>query len=196
MNNRKLLQVYLGAFLFTVLACALFLAMAGATDDNIRLILRVTAHAAFLVLLVVFVARPLRQLVRTPLTLALLRNRALIGLTFAGIHTGHLMLVLYRASSVPDFQLSVAENALGAIVYALIFAMVITTFRGPARAIGPRAWRVLHKTGLYVTMVAFAQTQLPRSLDDLSGMNWWLASLLVVALVIRLTAFFARRRAD
>ena len=150
-------------------------------------------RVAFLVLLVVFVARPLRQLLRTPSTLALLRNRARIGLAFAGVHTGHLLLLVYRAREFANFQLSVAENAIGAFVYALMFAMVVTTFRAPARAIGPRAWRVLHKTGLYVLTAIFAQTQLPRSLDDLSGLNWWLVAALAAALVIRLTAFFARR---
>ncbi len=194
MTNAKVVLSYLGALALTLIASGLYLWVAGAVDDNIRLLLRVTARLAFIVLLVVFIARPLRQLFRTPFTLALLRNRARIGLAFAGIHTGHLLLLVYRAMEIPGFELSVAENAIGAFVYALMFAMVITTFRAPARAIGPRAWRILHKTGLYVLTAVFAQTQLPRSLDDLSGMNWWLAAALAAALVIRLTAFFARRR--
>lgn len=194
MSNAKVLVTYLGALVLTLIASGLYLGLAGADDDNILLLLRVTARAAFLVLLVVFVARPLRQLFRTPGTLALLRNRARIGLTFAGIHTGHLLLLVYRALEIPDFRLSVAENAIGAFAYALMFAMVITTFRAPARAIGPRSWRILHKTGLYVLTAVFAQTQLPSSLDDLSGVNWWLAAVLAAALVIRLTAFFARQR--
>ena len=193
MTDARALRTFLGALALTLVACGLFLLVVGASDANFRRLLRLTARVAFLVLLVVFVARPLRQLVRTPFTLALLRNRAGIGLAFAGIHTGHLLLLVYRAREVPDFQLGVAENTLGALVSALMFAMVVTTFRAPARAIGPRPWRVLHKTGLYVLTAVFAQTQLPRSLDDLPQANWWLFVLLAVALVIRLTAFFARR---
>ena len=193
MDNAKVLQAYVGSLVVTLIACALFLGIAGTTDDNLLFLLRLTARAAFVVLLLVFVARPLRQLFRTSATLALLKNRARIGLVFAGIHTAHLMLLVHRAQTTPDFRLSVAENAIGAFVYALMFAMVITTFRSTARAIGPRAWRVLHKTGLYVLTAVFAQTQLPRSLDELSDVNWWLVVLLAAALIIRLTAFFARR---
>jgi hypothetical protein len=187
------LQTYLGVLSLTLIACGLYLALAGVSDDTIGLLLRVTARVAFVVLLVVFIARPLRQLVRTPFTLALLKNRARVGLAFAGIHTGHLLVLVYRAREMPDFQLGVAGNTIGAFVYALMFAMVVTTFRAPARAIGPRAWRILHKTGLYVLTAVFAQTQLPRSLDAVAEVNWWLVALLAVALIIRLTAFFARR---
>jgi uncharacterized membrane protein YfhO len=70
--------------------------------------------------------------------------------------------------------------------------MLITSFDRPARAIGRKAWKVLHKAGLFWLVFAFAQTQLPDSLDDLSGMNWWLVALIVLALVIRMTAFFAK----
>lgn len=193
MTNARVLQTYLGALGLTLIPCGLYLWLAGVNDDNISLLLRLTARIAFLVLLIVFVARPLRQLFRTPSTLALLKNRAKVGLVFAGVHTGHLLLLVYRAREMPDFQLSVAENAIGAFVYALMFAMVVTTFRAAARAIGPRAWRILHKTGLYALTAVFAQTQLPRSLDDLSDVNWWLVAALAVALVIRLTAFFTSR---
>jgi hypothetical protein len=71
--------------------------------------------------------------------------------------------------------------------------MLITTFSGPRRLIGPTACRILHKVGLYWVTAVFAQTQLPQSWSDLSDLNWWLEALLLVVLVIRLTAFFTRR---
>lgn len=192
MTDRRLLRAFVGATVATVLASALMLAVAGATDEIMGLVLRLSAQLAFVVLLVVFVARPLRQLISTPLTGALLRNRALLGLVFAGIHTGHLLLLIYKARHSADFELTLGGNLLGALIYLLIYAMVLTTFSTPKRALGPKNWRILHKTGLFVTTYAFAQTQLPASLDDLSGMNWWLVVLLTLALLIRLTAFFAK----
>jgi len=51
MSNLKILRIFLGA-----------------TDDSIRLLLRLTARIAFLVLLVIFVAWPSQQLFRTPFT--------------------------------------------------------------------------------------------------------------------------------
>ena len=196
MTDKKILQTFLAATALTLIACALYIGLAGTSDDNIRLLLRLSGRCAFLLLLVIFVARPLRQLFQTPVTQSLLRNRPMLGVTFAGIHTAHLLVLIYRARQVPDFELSVAANLLGALTYAVIFAMLITTFSGPRRALGPKAWKVLHRFGLYWLTGFFTQTQLPRSLDDLSEMNWWLSSLIALALLTRLTAFFARRRSS
>ena len=192
MSDRRILGAFLGTCLLTLAACGLALAAAGASEDKLGVLLRLTARLAFVLLLVVFIARPLRELIRTPLTLRVLRNRALLGVAFAGMHTAHLALLVYRVRQFPDFDLLVADNSVGALTYLLMYAMVATTFSGPKRAIGPRAWRILHKSGLFWLTIVFSQTQLPGSLDDLTGMNWWLVSLLGVALVVRLTAFFAR----
>lgn len=190
-TDRRVAATFFGAALATLALCALFLLVAGAGDENIRISLRVTARIAFLLLLVVFVARPLRQMFRTPVTAMLLRYRPLVGVAFAGVHTGHLGVLVYRAREVTDFELGIVANLPGALTYAVIFAMVLTTFSGPRRALGPKAWRILHKVGLYWITFAFAQTQLPSSLDDLGSMNWWLVAVFVAALVIRMTAFFA-----
>ena len=192
MTDRRVLGSFLGALGLTLAASGIFLAAAGASEENLRLLLRLSARIAFVLLLLVFAARPMRELVRTPLTLGLLRNRALLGVAFAGVHTAHLALLVARVELFPDFDLLVSRNVPGVLTYLLMYAMVFTTFRGPKRAIGPRAWRVLHKIGLFWLTYAFAQTQLPASTDDLSGMNWWLFSLLAAALVTRLTAFFAK----
>lgn len=193
MNDRKFLGAFLAATALTIVGGALYLNFAGASDENLLLLLRLTARASFLLLLVVFVARPLRQIIHSPFTQALLKNRPLIGVTFAGIHTAHFAVLVYRAQINPDFEMTVTANWSGAIVYALIFAMLVTTFSGPRRAIGPKAWRILHKVGLYVVTAAFVQTQLPRTTDGWSDVNWWMMSLIIAALVVRLTAFLARR---
>ena len=192
MNDRRLLGAFLGACALTIAAGGLFLAAAGASEENLGLLLRLTARVAFVMLLAVFIARPLREMIRTPLTLTLLRNRALIGVAFAGVHTAHLALLVMRVQVFPEFDLLVSRNVPGALTYLVMYAMVLTSFSAPKRALGPRAWRILHKLGLFWLTYAFSQTQLPRSIDDLSGMNWWLVSLLAGALVIRLAAFFAR----
>ena len=192
MTDRRVLGTFLGTLALTLAASGVCLAVAGADEESLRLLLRLTARVAFVLLLFVFVARPLRELLRTPLTLGLLRNRALLGVAFAGVHTAHLALLVLRVELFPDFDLLVSRNLPGALTYLVMYAMLLTTFRAPRRALGPRAWRVLHKLGLFWLTYAFSQTQLPRSTEDLSGMNWWLVSLLGMALVIRLTAFFAK----
>ncbi|NIV17195.1 MAG: hypothetical protein GWN47_02030 [Woeseiaceae bacterium] len=195
MNDRKFLATFLAAVALTVAGSALYLNGAGVNDENIVALLVLTAHIAFVLLLAIFVARPLRQLFKTPFTQSLLRNRPLIGLAFAGVHTGHLALLMYRVRQVPDFEIRFTENPFGVLLYVAIFAMLITTFSGPRRAIGPKAWKVIHKTGLYLITIGFVETQLPNTTDDWSNVNWWLMSLVVLALVARITAFLARREA-
>ncbi len=194
MNDRRFLAAFLIATALTVAGSALYLTVVGDTDENIRLMLRLTARLSFVLLLAIFVARPLRDLFKTPFTRSLLKNRPLIGVTFAGIHTGHLGILIYRGQVSPEFDFTISGNLFGTLLYVTILAMLITTFSGPRRAIGPKAWKILHKVGLYSISIGFAQTQLPRAIDDWSNVNWWLMSIIIIALVIRLTAFFAKRR--
>jgi DMSO/TMAO reductase YedYZ heme-binding membrane subunit len=124
----------------------------------------------------------------------LLRNRRLLGIAFAGIHTAHLSLILYRAEMIADFSLDIRESLLGGLTYVVIYLMFLTSFDATARALGRRNWRVLHKVGLYWVFIAFVPTLLPASLDQLTGANGIIILLTGVAIVIRLTAFLANRQ--
>ena len=193
-SNQRNSSVFLAAAGFVGVVSVLYLNAVGVSDDSLGLLLRASARLALVVLLIVFVARPLRQMFATPATTSLLQNRRLLGITFAGIHTAHLGLLIFKANRLPGFSLDIAANYLGVFTYAVILALLITSYDGPARALGARRWKILHKVGLYWIFVAFAQTQLPQSLDQLDGTNWWLLALITIALVIRLTAFFAKRK--
>jgi len=193
-SDQRTLVQFLASIALVAATCVAYLATAGLADDNIRLLLRLTARVAFVVLLLVFVARPLRDLIKTPLTLALLQNRKQLGVTFAGIHTVHMTLIIYLAQQAPDFELNLTSNMPGMATYVVIYLMLITSFSGPARAIGPKAWRILHKTGLFLVTAVFARTQLPKSIDDLSEVNWEIVGLLIFAVLVRVTAFFAKRK--
>jgi len=192
-SDRRTLIQFVASTALVSAACVMYLGSAGWTDDNIRLLLRLTAHLAFVVLMLVFIARPLRELIETPLTLALLKNRKLVGVTFAGIHTAHMAFIIYHAQQVSDFEFSITDNLPGMFTYVVIYLMLITSFSGPARAIGPKAWCILHKAGLFLIMAVFAKTQLPASFDNLSEVNWGIVGFLICALIVRATAFFARR---
>lgn len=194
-NNQRTATTFVGATIVTGIAAAAYLAITGVGDENTGLALRVSGRFAFVVLLVVFAARPLQQLLKTPWTAKLLRNRKQLGVTFAGIHTAHLGLILMHVNQSPDFAVSFENNLLGMFVYAFVFAMLITSFDGPACAIGKRPWKVLHKLGLFFLVAAFTQTQLPQSLDQLEFINGLLIVLAAVALTIRITAFLVKYRA-
>jgi len=118
----------------------------------------------------------------------------LLGVALAGIHTAHLCLILYRDRQVEEFLFSIIENALGGLLYLFIFLRFITSFDRPARALGPRNWRLLHKGQLYAVLVAFLQTIVPDNREQVLGINGALTLLAAIPLVIRLMAFLARRQ--
>jgi len=193
-NKQRNWRTFFGAIAATSLVCGGYLAIAGTSDEYLRIVLRLSARAALLVLLLVFVARPLQQLFHTAQTARLLRNRRLLGIAFAGIHTAHLGFILLRARLIQDFEFSPAANLPGMLAYVVILLMFASSFDSTTRLLGPRYWRLLHKSGLYVLFAAFTQTQLPEPGQALTDLNWPLLFLIAAALVIRLTAWLAQRQ--
>jgi len=187
--------VFAGSIAVTLAVATGYLATAGGDDDNIRRVLRRTGDAAFIILLLVFVARPLRQLVATPFTRTMLRYRRLLGIAFAGVHSAHLLFILYRHGQGGNFEFLVAENLPGGLVYLVILLMFATSFDRTARAIGPRNWRFLHKAGLYVVFAAFVQAVAPRNSDEIVSIYGALTALAATAVAIRVAAFVKRRQA-
>ena len=83
----------------------------------------------------------------------------------------------------------------GMIAYSLLLLMMITSFNGPTRALGPKRWRILHKTGLYWFGLLFLATLLPSDRNLLfAPERLGLYALTAAAIFIRLTAFFASRK--
>lgn len=193
-SNQRNWLVFTVAAAATSGLAALFLLRSGTSDVNISATLRASAHASFLVLVAVFAARPLRQLLPTQFTLALLRNRRLVGVAFAGIHAAHLGLIVLRDRLSPDFEFVVVDNLPGAFIYLLILLMFVTSFDTPARALGARRWRVLHKTGLYLVFAAFLPTLIPDSRAQLLGARGVLLIVAALAIGIRVLAYWKRRR--
>lgn len=176
------------------LGCVAFLGWRGVSDDNLRFLLTLTARIAFMIFLVVFVARPIAQLVPRPSTRWLLAERRSIGIAFAAVHSVHLGLIAVRFSVVPGLEYGIVEVLFGGTAYLLMYLMLVTSFNGPARAIGRTAWRRLHKTGLYFIGFIFVVTLLPEPQEPLFTIEGaWFVALTAGAAFIRLTAYFARR---
>lgn len=177
--------VFFAVFAASTLASVAFLYGVGFSEDNVRVLLRVTARVAFVILLVIFVARPLQPLFASEFTTRLLRGRRLLGIAFTAVHTAHLGLIFYRVHISDNFVLSYSANTLGALVYLIILAMFATSFNSTARMLGPRNWKILHTFGLYVIFIAFAQREVPRSLETAVEANWILTALALVAVLLR-----------
>ena len=176
------LIVYFGAVLVTGIAALLYAGQTTFDEESLHVVLRVSARLALLIYLLVFVARPLRQLSTGAAGKALLRNRRSIGIAFAAVMSVHLAFLLW--ANWPDVA------APGMVVYALIFLMLVTSFDGPTRALGPRRWKWLHKTGLYVIGIGLAQAQFGRILSGVGRpVHYVLAALFLLAIGIRVAAW-------
>jgi len=189
MNDKTILKTFLLAFGLTILIASIYLASNGLQDSTIRMMLRASAQASFTVLILILIARPLFQLHKNTASKWLMRNRTLLGVTFAGIHIAHLSLILLRAYEIQTFHLVLSENILGVIAYLMIIAMLITSFKKPRQMMGAKSWKVLHKFGLYTITLAFVLIIAPSSLDKISDFNPSIAVLLITAFTLRVMAF-------
>ena len=179
--------VFLSFTLLTVIVAVAWLSSVDLMDDNIRLAVRHSAKLAFALLILVIAARPLRQLLQKPWTARLLQNRRLIGVAFAGTMTGHLALIIFRFSYSPELTYPLSGLIVGGGAYAMIYLLFITSFNGPTRALGPRRWKILHRTGLVWTGLIFG---VPRPLSEISDPEYLMLGIpLMFALAIRFLAW-------
>ncbi len=193
-SNQKNWSVFLGTIAASGICCAAWLGAMGVTEDHVLVVLRWSARAAFVLLMLVFVARPLQQLLRRPWTATLLRNRRLLGIAFAGMHTAHLGLIFYRSRISDEFVFRAADNLPGTLTYTVILAMLATSWDAPTKRLGRRNWKLLHTAGLYFLFVAFTAAVGPESIESAQPVNWLLAGIAVAALFVRLLAFARSRQ--
>lgn len=188
-SSQKNVRVFTAAFLAFSLPAYLYLQQHGWDEDSLGVTLRLSARLSLLVYLLIFVARPLRDLAANALSRNLVKYRRLLGVAFAAIMTAHFILLV---------TLNGLPAAIGGmIVYAFIYLMLITSFNKPAAALGPKRWRLLHKTGLYVIGYALAQAQFSRILTGVGEpVHYVLAALILLAVGIRVGAWVKKRRAS
>lgn len=164
----------------------------GTDEATVVLTLRLTAFSSFLIYLLVFVARPLRQLLDSQLTKALKENRRYFGIALAGSHTVHLMLIVnYVLGPGVPFQ----TLFIGGVAYSFLYLMLITSFDAPAAAIGPVAWRRLHKAGLYWIGGTFTFTLGNNFIANPDSLvHQIVVAIILAAISVRVIAFLKRER--
>jgi len=153
---------------------------------------RYTARFSFELFVVVFVARPLHQLMPSGTTRWLVRNRRGLGLAFATAHFIHLYALVrfnVAAENVPD----AVTLIFGGAAYVLLAAMVATSNDASVRRLGPRNWKRLHTVGMYWLWFIFFQSYAGRVADGQRGFVW-LLGIAVAALLLRIAAHLKHRR--
>jgi methionine sulfoxide reductase heme-binding subunit len=176
------------AALVTVAACAL----APGPVQSLQYAVRATARTSFILFLAAFLASSLAKLVPSALTMAMLRERRYIGLSFAFSHLLHAAVLIAYVRIAPEAfwaGRTPATNIPGSIGYLLILLLAVTSFTTPARLIGPRNWKWLHRTGVWFIAIIFAGSFLTRvhqhAVYVVPGL------IMIAAMLLRLATRFA-----
>jgi methionine sulfoxide reductase heme-binding subunit len=159
----------------------------GITEDSTRFLIRFTARSSCLAFLFAFIAAPLHRRWNSPTSQWLSQNRRFLGLSMAVSHTYHAIVVSTLQIAIQHQPLH--GDPLSILGYVFLIGMTITSFSSTAKAIGRRAWRVLHTAGMYYFWLAFAMEFGRRSLQEWGYLV--LTLLVAISLIIRL---FDRRK--
>jgi DMSO/TMAO reductase YedYZ heme-binding membrane subunit len=138
-------------------AATLTLWRAGAGEEGVRQVLRLTARTSGFLFLVAFVASALRKTWRNSATKWLVTNRRYVGVSFAASHAIHLMAIVALALIVPD-PYDPVTLVMGGVGYGLILAMTLTSSDAAVSRMGLRRWKQLHTAGIYYLWVVFTFT--------------------------------------
>ena len=183
------------AFALASVAVAASFATAGTGEEGLRAAVRATARIATVLLAVVFSASSLHVIARAGWSRWLFLHRRDLGLGFAGVLFTHLAVVLALATRhTASFLATTAMSSVvgGFIGYVWIAAMTGTSFDGPRRRIGPRAWRALHTSGMYVLWGIFVVSYVGRARSQLLPALF--LGLMGLALAVRILARLARAK--
>lgn len=139
------------------------LALQGVGEQGLRLVIRTTAQTSVVLFTSAFIASALRRVWPTALSRWMLQNRRYLGVSFAVSHVIHLAAIVALTATVPTFELPPVTVVAGGIAYVFIAAMTATSFDRSAAWLGPRAWKILHTTGVYYIWLIFFISYAPRA---------------------------------
>jgi DMSO/TMAO reductase YedYZ heme-binding membrane subunit len=181
-------------FALLLLIFAMVLAVQGADEDSARLLIRITAVSSLLLFSLAFSASSLNQLLADSRWRSLLRARRRLGIAFAISHSFHLVAIVALVQIAYDGDFSqLGDVAGGAVVYAFIYLMALTSNDASVRLLGARQWQWLHKTGVYLIWLALTGSYIANAMDK-GGLLYWVYSALCIGLLLlRMIAFWRRR---
>ena len=159
-------------------------------QSSVSRALRLSAQLAFVNYVIIFVARPSRQLLPNGFTGSLLRKRPYFGVSLAAIMSVHLALIAWLFIFVIHERPPLLTLIAGGVAYLFILLMLLTTYAAPARALGARNWRRLHKTGLYYIGAIYLNALVGDVIGKPSDPVYLaIGVLMVFAIAVRLAAF-------
>jgi sulfoxide reductase heme-binding subunit YedZ len=163
-------------------------AVAGAGEDGIRMVIRATARSSVVLFTAAFAASSLSRAWPSEPTRWMLANRRYLGVSFAVSHLAHFLALLALAGWSFRGMAAAAGpvvGVLGGIAYVFLAAMVATSFDRTAAWLGPRRWSTLHTVGMYWFWGVFFVSFAPRSVRSPLYLPFALALLAALALRLR-----------
>jgi methionine sulfoxide reductase heme-binding subunit len=122
--------------------------------------LGVLTKVSFLWFVLVFITRPLHDLLHNRATAWLLANRRYLGLTFAVWHLIHwpILAAMLHIAGPAEFYRGLRHILVPATVgLVLITLLAITSNNASQRILGKQGWRALHTISIYAIWIWFAR---------------------------------------
>ena len=163
-NNRPdLLQKWRLLGLISAVLVLIALAILGLDPsvDGVRRVIRATARTSLLLFCLAFIASTAWKRFPNAWTRWQRQNRRYLGLGFAVSHGIHAAAIIAFAVLDPErFHTAsgIGNIISGGIAYLFIVLMSLTSFDRTAAWVGPRAWKVLHTSGIYYVWISFMIT--------------------------------------
>jgi sulfoxide reductase heme-binding subunit YedZ len=132
----------------------------GFGPEGAHAVVRWTARTSLVLFAFAYVARPLVQLRPTRTWRDILAYRKWIGLGFATSHGFHLAGIIAIAWPAPGAFIR-SQNptiVIAAATFLLLGAMAVTSAERIKKAMPPKTWKRLHRTGMHFAWVAFFAT--------------------------------------
>ncbi len=186
---------------FTFLAiCILSMNVDLGTGPGVVAMIRNSVRLSVPWLFLAFSASSLVVLFPSPATRWLMRNRRMLGLSFAAAMGWQLFFIFWMLLDHWRFYVEVVHPLGGLFIrlfaYAVLISLTVTSFAGPRKWMGARAWHLLHKGGIYFLWLAIWGTYTGDIfvMENPPWINYVFAVAGLLAWLVRVAAYYKNKK--
>ncbi len=121
--------------------------------ENVSSMIQFSVRCSVPLVYVAFAASSLQTVFPSPFSRWLLRNRKMVGLSFAAAMSWQLLFILWLVGIHTEHYVKnvyVLSDAIeGVSGYTFLIAMVLTSFKFGSKRLSNKQWKLLHRSGIY-----------------------------------------------
>lgn len=121
--------------------------------ENVSAMIQFSVRCSVPLMYVAFAASSLQEVFPSLFSRWLLRNRKMVGLSFATAMTWQLLFILWlvgiHTQHYVDEVYLLSDAIEGVVGYTFLFAMVLTSFKFGRSRLSNKQWKLLHRSGIY-----------------------------------------------